>query len=174
MQITEEDIFKYVLFPDRLSQEANEYIKQNENRFEHQIEFYKMFMNSMNDKEISALAKKAVSKIKALQNIITLYPVVNKNNPGGNSLTLAAASQEIAKKQSESISYSDENSKYLVRLIRDKDKSILYFFSNTENKNQNLKITFLPTNFVLHIENTSRQIELEITDEIEKIVIDEE
>ncbi len=173
MPITEEDIFQYVLFPDKLSPDKKEYIKMNESQFEKPIEFYKSFMISLNDKEISELAKKAVRKIKALQKIISLYPVVNNKIPS-NNFTLAAASQKIAEKQYESFTFSDDDSNYLLRFIKYNDKSTLYFFSKTENKNQNLKITLLPANYVLNIENTSRQIELELFDEIEKIMIEEE
>ena len=174
MTISEEEIFKYVLFPDNLSNDVKEYIKKNENLFSVQIDFYKSYISSFNSDEISGLADKAIRKIPLLQNIIILYPVVNKNIHGKKSLTLAAASQEIAAKQSESITYSDENSKYLVRLIRDKEKSILFFFSKTEDKDKKLKITFLPSHEILHIENTSQQIGVSQFDEIEKIMIEEE
>lgn len=174
MVITEKEIFKYVLFPDDLSQDIKDYIQSNESLYSDLIGFYKSYINSYNDNDISNLAKKALRKIPALQNIIALYPVSNKKIFNTNALILAAASQEIAAKQSESVTYSDENSDYLVRLINNKDNSILYFFSKKENKNQELKITLFPSDNIFHIKNASCKIEIHHVKEIEKILIEEE
>jgi len=172
--ITDEILFKYVLFPDDLSREVKDFIRLNESSFSGQIEFYKSYINSLNSDEISSLANKALQKIPALQNIITLYPVIFKSVQNKNSLTLAAASHEVAAKQSESISYSDENSNYLIRLLKNKDKCVLYFFSKNENKNQKLKITFIPSNHIFHLINKSCQIDIHPAEEIEKILIEDE
>ena len=174
MTITEEDIFKYVLFPDDLTPELKDYIGENEKLFSNRIEFYKSYINSLNDEEIISESKKAVSKIPALQDIVVLYPAINKKIPLNNFTTLAAASAEVVYKQSESVTYTDENSKYLIRLISSKEKGILYFFPKAENKNQKLKITFLPANEIFHIENVSSQIEIAQPKEVEKIIIEEE
>ncbi|MCL5031124.1 MAG: hypothetical protein M1480_19130 [Bacteroidetes bacterium] len=174
MEITEEDIFKYILFPDEVEPEKKEYIRANENLFSEQINLCKSYLEFSNDNDIYIQSKKAADRILSKFIVVELFPVINKKLQKNNTLTLAAANADIANKQSESITYSDENSKYLVRLINNKEKNTLYFFSNKENKEQKLKITLVPSNEIIHITNNSQQIEIDQHKYIQKILIEQE
>ena len=173
MKISEEDIFMYVLYPNKLNQDINNYIRANENLFPVQIEFFKSYITSFNSPDIEIQSRKAIERILPLQNIIELFPLTAKIIPRKYAVTFAAATRDEVVKQSESITYSDENSKYLMRLISNKDKCILYFFPKSDNKDQELKITLMPSVEIHIIKNTSQQIEITQPNKIEKILIEE-
>ena len=174
MKISEEDIFKYVLFPDELEPETKEYIKKNEEAFAEQIEIVKDSSELSADFGISNQAKQAADRIYNKIFVVELHPVINKNISKDKTLNLAAANVEEINVQSESITYSDENSKYLVRIISNKEKNTLYFFSKDEDKEQKLKITLIPANEIIHISNNSQQIEIDRHFTIQKIQIEHE
>lgn len=174
MEITEEDIFKYVLFPDEIEPEKKEYIHSNENLFSEQIELCKSYLELSDDQGIIYQSKKAADIIFSKINVVELFPVVNKKPRKDHTLTLAAATAEIANIQSGSITYSDENSNYIVRIINNKDKNTLFFFSKDENKEMKFKITLLPSNKVLHIANNMQQIEIDQHNFVNKILIEQE
>ena len=153
MEITEEDIFKYVLFPDEIEIGKKEFIHANENLFSGQIEFCQAFLQASSNEEINIQSKNAVARIFSRIKVIELLPFINKKLPRNNTLTFAAATTEVANKQSESITYTDENSKYLVRVISNNDKNTLYFFSKDKNQQQKLKLTLIPSNEIYHITN---------------------
>ncbi len=174
MLITEEDIFKYVFFPGEIPKVKKEFIKDNEKLFAEQIDFCRSLLDTAGDEEIKDQIKKAADKILEKVKIIELYPVPNKKINKKNDLTLAAATTDIAYKQSESITYSDENSKYLVRVINNRDKYTLYFFSKEDDPGQKLKITLVPSLDTFHIRNSPQNIEIDKEQSIQKILIEQE
>ncbi len=172
MKIKEEDIFKYVLFPDELDSKRRDFIKENEILFSEQIRFYESYLKSKNDLDIIASAKKVISKIPALQKIIILSPVLNKNNSVNKIPTLAAATRAEVTKKSESITFTDENQKYMIRLITGNSKSILYFFPKIENEKQRIKLTLVPSNETFHVESKALEIEINNQSVVEKVFIE--
>lgn len=174
MEITEEDIFKYVLFPEEIEPEKKEYIQANEKLFAEQIELCRSSLEVSDDNEIISESKKAADIIFSKINVVELFPVVNKKPKKDNPLTLAAATAEIANMQSESITYSDENSNYIVRIVNNKDKNTLFFFSKDDNKEIKFKITLLPSNEILHVTDNLRQIEIDQHNFVSKILIEKE
>ena len=170
MQITEEDIFRYVLFPEELNSVKRKYISENENLFSDQIEFCKTF--STYSKEVEEQSKKAADRILGRIKIFELLPVTSFNM--NKTLTLVAATAKTAVKKSDSATYSDEDSKYLIRLIRSGDQKLLYFFPKEETKEKKLKLTLLPTGENYSISDSIQQIVIKSDFSIDKILIEEE
>ncbi len=174
MKITEKDIFKYVLFPNELDPVKNKYICENENLFSDRIEYYKYFTEIFNDNNLEGEIKKTVDKIISKLSVVELFPMKNNKPNKSNTLTLAAATKDVAKKMSESITYSDEDSKYLVRVIKNKNQNILYVFPKNDIEDQKLKITLIPSMSIFQIAGGIKQIEIPPQKVIEKILIEKE
>ncbi len=174
MEIKEEDIFKYVLFPDKLSSDKKELIHSNENLFSEQINFCKAFLGISAFIIDNDLSKNAVDRILSKIKIIELLPVESKTISKENSPLLAAATVEFANKKSESITYVDEESKYLIRLLNDDNKNTLFFFSKSENTIHKYKLTLLPSNESYHISSPTQMIEMDSAQIVQKILIEEE
>lgn len=63
MEISQVDIFKYVLFNDELDPDEKEYIRANEKLFFEQIEMCKSYLELSDDIEIKNMAKQAAERI---------------------------------------------------------------------------------------------------------------
>ncbi len=174
MVITEKDIFLYVLFPDELDSDKKKYIQENENLFSDRIEYFKFITEIFNDENIDTESKKAADIILARFKVVELLPVINNNLNKNNTVNLAAATNNVAEKLSESITYLDEDSKYLVKVIRNKNQNKLYFFSKNENREQKLRITLIPSMDIFHITNYSLKIDINPQLSIQKILIEKE
>ena len=172
MEIKEEDIFKYVLFPDTISPDKKELIHSNENLFSEQIDFCKAFLGISTSKIDNELSKNAVDRILNKIKVIELLPVKAKSLLKESSPLLAAASVEIANKKSESITFTDEESKFLIRLIRNDNKNTLFFFSKKENDFRKYKLTLLPSNESYNLSSPSEMIEIDNTQIVQKILIE--
>lgn len=174
MNITEEDIFKYVLFPDTLASDKKDIIHSNENLFSEQINFCKAFLTAPTSKIDLDPEKNAADRILSKIKIIKLLPVEPKTLSKEISPLLAAATAEFANKKSESITYVDEDSNYLIRLLNDNNKNTLFFFSKKENDARKFKLTLLPSNKSYHISSPTQMIEIDNAQTVQKILIEEE
>lgn len=174
MEIKEEDIFKYVLFPDTLASDKKEIISANANLFSEQINFCKAFLGISTSSNDIDLGKNAADRILSKIKVIELLPVESKFISKENSPLLAAATIEFADKKSESITYIDEESKYLIRLLNNDNKNTLFFFSKSEKEVRKFKLTLLPSNKSYHISSPTQMIEIDYTQTVERILIEEE
>lgn len=174
MEIKEEDIFKYVLLPDTLNSDKKEFIHSNENLFSEQIDFCKAFLRISTSKIDNELSKNSVDKILSKIKVIELLPVESKSTFKENSPLMAAATIDFAYKKSESITYVDEESKYLIRILNNDNKNTLFFFSKSENDVRKFKLTLLPSNVSYHISSPTQMIELDNAQNVERILIEEE
>ncbi len=174
MQIVEQDIFDYVHFPEKVTEEKKEYIKLNESLFSEQIQFCKEFQSFDKDKypglDIDEMAEEILSNIK----IITLFPVKNDEQLKDRQFSLVAASGQIAHKSSGSITFIDDSSKYLVRVVNYNNKNTLYFFPKDDQKSNKFKFTLLPGNETFHLKFPNKSFEIPSADLIQKILIEEE
>ncbi len=174
MEINEEDIFKYVLFTDELEPEKKDFLKKNEKLFSEQIELCKASAGLTSNAEIKRQTKQVKEKIFNKIFVVELYPVQNQKIFKDDDKDLAAANAEEISILSESITFSNEDSKYLVRIINNKGEKTLYFFSNEEEEDKKFKITLLPDNKSYHITHNSQQIEIDKYNLIQKILVEEE
>ena len=174
MQITEQDIFNYVHFPEEIIDEKKEYIKLNESLFSEQIKFCKSFLNFDKDKypgiNTDDMAEEILSNIK----ITVLFPVKKDEQLKDKKFSLVAASAQIAHKSSGSVTFIDDSSKYLVRVINYNNKNTLYFFPKDNRESNKFKFTLLPGNETFHLKLPDKSFEIPSADLIQKILIEEE
>ncbi len=174
MQITEQDIFNFVHFPDEITEEKKEFIKLNESLFSEQIQFCKIFLKFDKDKHTGINTDEMAEQILGNIKVTALFPIKNDDQFMDKQFSLVAASVQVANKSSESITFIDNNSKYLVRIINYNKKNTLYFFPKETGHNIKFKFTLLPSNETFHIEPPNKSFEIQSADLIEKILIEEE
>jgi len=86
-------------------------------------------------------------------------------------LYLAAASEELRKKI-ESITFIDDNSRFLVRLLQENGKALLFFFPPEEIKAKQFKLRLLPSDDILSVDLSKLPIELIDPPVIQKIQVE--
>jgi hypothetical protein len=161
--ISEQDIFNFVFYPDQLSIEKKEYLNRHIDEFKEQIDFCMILKQS----DIQSDYDK--EKCKYDFTIIELLPITPLNH-NCNYLTLAAASAELSKKI-ETKTFMDANSQYLVRLVCTEDEKKLYIFSK-EKCLVDAKLTLFPSEKSYKINPAEASIIIDKTEEVEKISIE--
>ncbi len=162
--ISEQDIFNFVLYPDQLSIEKKEYLNSHIDEFKEQINFCTSFKQYTMQSESRKTTQKHDVTLVELLPIKTIIPVNN------NFLTLAAASAELSKKI-ETKTFMDANSQFLVRLVCTEDEKKLYVFSK-EKCLEDAKLTLFPSEKSYKINPVEASIVIDKTEEIEKISIE--
>ncbi len=173
MDIMEEDIFKFVFYPDELDAEKKNYLSKNEALFREQIEFCRSILNAQNNAAIKTKSRNIAEEILQKISADVLLPVKGKKSFMEKQVTLAAATTE-AVKQSEAITFTDTNSKFLIRLIERNGKNFLYLFPKEEKASARYKITLYPSQKSYQINNPSEPIEIDEENSIQKILIEED
>lgn len=162
IDITEQDLFNYVFFPNILSSEVAEFLN-NSKEFNEEIEFFKELKNSLQQQlsyqEKRLLAKKIPSY--QLNEIIELYPVQTPAKKKVNGLILAAASEEQKKPVISSRTYYDNNKTYIIKVINYENSCKIFVFSTQYELIQNFDLIITPQNLRYHIDDNSVPLELD-------------
>lgn len=169
----EEDIFKFVFYPDELDAAKKNYLRLNENLFREQVEFCKSILTLQDNYAIKLKSKEISERILQKINAVFLFPVKGKKSFMEKQVTLAAATT-IAVKQSEAITFSDINSKFLVRLIEKDKKRFLYLFPKEDKTSYIYKITLYPSKKTYQINGPAEPVEIDGEESIQKILIEED
>lgn len=168
INITEEDIFKFVFSSESLTKEKSDYLTTNRERFKNEIDLCLEMKNPSDIDEVKTLTSMILQKIDSTT-IITLFPQLTK--PIEEIGIKLAAASVLKEKKSNSMSFADAESKYLVRIVKTESQTLLYLFASGNSKKQ-FKLTFYPSESEYQIEDLSRPIEILEEDVIEKINIE--
>lgn len=172
IDITEQDLFNYVFFPNILSSEVAEFLN-NSKEFNEEIEFFKELKNSLKQKlsyqEKKLLAKKIPSY--HLNEIIELYPQTRAKKKV-NGLILAAASEEKKKPVVSSRTYYDNNKTYIIKVINYENSCKIFVFSTQYELIQNFDLIITPQNLRYHIDDNSVPLELDFNVVPESITLE--
>lgn len=156
INITEEDIFKFVFNPENLANEKLEYLNSIQDRFKKEIDYCKGLLAQSNVTEIDSITDQVIQKVKYFK-IVELYPQIIKPRDE-NGVKLAAASILIEKKPN-SISFTDSESKYLIRVVKAESQHLLYLFSEDKSKHD-FRLTIHPSKTQYQITDLSKPIEI--------------
>lgn len=168
ISITEKDIYRFVFSPELLSKDKHDYLTVNRERFKDEIALCLEMKNDTNSDEIRILTDSILQKINSTS-IITLFPQITKSVEE-IGIKLAAASV-LKEKKSNSMSFADPDSKYLIRIVKTESQTLLYLFSSEKSKNH-FKLTFYPSESEYQITDLSRPIEILEEQVIEKISVE--
>ncbi|MFA7418583.1 MAG: hypothetical protein WCZ90_02770 [Melioribacteraceae bacterium] len=169
VQITEEDIFYFVNYPETLSVDKTDYINANLTRFSSQIEFYQSFNSQISAEESQQLKSEIEKRFSSPANTIRLSPTWNNAQTEVTGLRLAAASATLERKAN-SISFADSEQKFLIRILQTEEKRLLYFLSNVPiPPNTQLKLVLHPSNVHYIISDINEALEIYADSEIGSI-----
>lgn len=174
IEITEKDIFFYVNKKQSLDKKKRDYIEENESRFSSLIDIISDTKSpKVDEEEEAALELRIRSKFPDLQqNIYILYPIPAVESNVSEPLTMAAASPK-AQKSVEVKVFADKESKYLVKLIKNRSKILMCIFSEKNKIDKNLKIIIHPSSQKYMIADISKPIEVDPILFIKEIIVEE-
>ncbi len=163
-EISEHDIFNYVFYPDQVSRDKKDFLDQHRNDFLEQLEFCSFL------KQINSTVQKS-NFISGKSNVVELFPVVINIPDQNNYFTLAAGSSELSKKI-ETKTFTDNHSRFLVRLVSTIDEKTLYVFTK-EKTFKEAKLTLFPSHKSYKIDPTESSIKIDDFEEVESISIED-
>jgi hypothetical protein len=169
IEITEEDIYRFVYSPESLSKVKFHYLTANQERFKNEIALCSEIKYRPDIEEAVSLTDAILKKINS-STIIKLLPQITKPIEE-NGVKLAAASI-LKEKKSNSMSFTDSESKYLVRIVKTDSQYLLYLFTANDTITS-YKIRFNPSESVYQIDDISQPIEIIEEMHIEEITIEE-
>jgi len=130
IKVTEQDIFKYVFSPQSLSEEKREYLHGNE-KYQSQISYYKSVKSAIDSETSSDLKKKIAAKIPAytLANVFTLHQVKYSEEKEKSGKAIFAAKTKEESTKLKTYTFTDDEKKYLVRIISYEKSTRVYLLS---------------------------------------------
>lgn len=168
--ITEQDIFTFTFFREKLSAEKiNEILSGN--RFAQAREFYSL-LKSESDRDLSFNEKKSLAaKIPIYQfnRNYELLPFYGYDM--GNETKLAANSKKIDEDPS-SCSFLSETKEFLCRIVSMPSQKLLYCFSINHEALKNYKLTLHPSKITFECNSNSEPVIIPADLAIEKISIE--
>lgn len=170
MKISEKEIFDYVFYPENLTKDKVEYLK-NSRLFNEEINFYHSLKKAM-DEELSYEVKQKLGEkipIYILQKVIVLYPVKEPTKKSKIHLPVLAAASEKQKPAVSVKTFIDESNHYLIRLLNFKDSAKIYVFSTTEEVLKNYQVVIKPSGQTFEQDDNLKPIEFKSPLEAENI-----
>ncbi|MDR3667296.1 MAG: hypothetical protein P4L35_10680 [Ignavibacteriaceae bacterium] len=168
IEITELDLFTFVLFRNELSKEKKEFIESNIELFADQIEIIKQSQIPLNDE----LKEEAISKCRLPleKKEILVFPLNYEITvPSEATLTLAAKSADIDIHPL-TRTFIDEGKSVLLKLINEKGITKVFLFDSEGRSMEKYIITTYPSDIVISSNNDNPILNLNLA-EIEKISV---
>lgn len=169
MKITEKEIFCYVFFKDTLSRESILEIENNESLVA-ELEYY-FDLKEQLGKKIQVQTKVRLADkipIYSYNNIIVLEPSISWEVSKSIHMVRYAAATE-AKKDSSAVTFTNEEKSYFVRLHKNKDTYKVFVFSTLQDKLENIRLTFYPSNENVLIKDVENPFQISLSKFPDKI-----
>ena len=173
INVTENDLFRFVFYSDKLSSEKREYL-MNSNNYLIEIKFLNELKSSIQNEIAFPVKRKLAEKIPAykIAQIVELHPQESKtSNRKSDVLILAAATPDIESKVTVK-TFLDEDKSILIKLLNFGDHSKVYIFSTNDEVLTNFKVKFLPQNIEFELKDNTEPLQTNITTIPELIKID--
>lgn len=161
IKISEEDLFYFVFDKLKLSKEKVDFIENQKEYYKNEIDLL------LSIKYLDLNSIKTENSI--FDNIKLLLPQNNYSKEHSVPLHLAAASVEL-RKHDIAHSYTDSKNEYLIRIIEQVDRDLLYLLTEKSLPN-NVRIQIFPSGKEYFIKNNIQPIEILKEKTIEKIII---
>ena len=166
LNINEEDIFNYVFSLETLELDKRLFIENNIEKFLNEIEFCrkinKLEKTDLSQKELESLE----IALKSKDYRITLFP--QKIDLPEQEYKLAAASITLENKI-ESTTFTDKNSKFMIRIINYANHSEIFVFPSETQPINKYKLTLLPSKIELFGDSETNGIKTDHLTEIDQI-----
>ncbi len=169
IEISEQDVFNYVFFKDRVSSEKIQLIEMSKD-YSEVISFYIELKKSQDQPLAIEIKNKLASKIPAYRkaNIVNLYPLKENLQIKPNGNRLAADSKELKAKMTTK-TFVDNDKEYMIKVLNYGRITKVFVFSTKDEVVNNFDIVIEPHNLVFHFDDNSEPLKIEKDIEAEKI-----
>ena len=162
MFIDEQDLFNYVNFPEKLSEEKKRYIASNPDLFKDELDF----LNSIPKYDGSVLQADVKLKMhltKLGKNPKQIFRLVklNSNPVQQNNIRTLAADSASTNESPKSISFSDAAASFLIKVIINKDNTKIYTFTSHNEELNNFSLFLKPSGGIHHLQSNKTHITLD-------------
>lgn len=159
MEISEQDIFNYVFYPDKLLPAKYRYIKANMSLFERQIKLCENTFSALKD------------SVKGENRIITLIKKPAKYIPQKPQYYLAADSIKMDK-SIRTETYIDNGNNILVKAVYYPDKTKIFLFNEGDKSVGDFRLIIKSADRSFQIDNFNEPVELPSGLDIQNIIIE--
>ena len=142
LKVTEKDLFIYIFYPDKLSENTFKYINKNTEKFHSELELLSDMKANMNSPLPGEVSSKIMSEIESYEGKQEIFLYKSKETQPSEFL-LEASSGEDPNALTET--FQDENKLILVKIVSQKKKSKIYFFSKNTDKELPVYLRFYPS-----------------------------
>jgi len=171
MEINEQDIFNYVFFPDKVTTEVKNAIKQDADLAE-AVDFYREMNAELKSFISRSLKEKIASKIPAykLNNVLHLFPLPlpSGKSPAGRRLAADSESRHLISKLT-SRTFADEDKEYMIKVINHESGTKVFVFSVKNDIVKNFDIIIEPKDQRYHFKDNSQPLIINREIEIDSI-----
>lgn len=167
MYITQEDVMKFVFFNESLDEDIKKYIQSHIEDYAEQIHLCKQLKAPLSEEDNKVFSEMIVTRFPATVKSFVLYPKTDRILPRKEVLTLAAASE--VQNRIETLSFTDNESQVIVRIIKENDEQRLYLFPLIES-GSTYKIILYPSEEIVIINNLQASYKI-TSDTITKIIV---
>jgi len=166
--MTEQDIFNYVFFPEKVSDEIRASI-EGRKELKPLIGYFSGIKEEIGSDVPRNLQEKIAAKIPGyhLSKIVefNLYDIPLQKET--NAIRYAADSEP--EKSPEAKTFIDAEKKYILRLVTTGDRRLLYIFSTDNKLITDFTISVIPSKKEYHLKDNTRPLQLPLDIEIENI-----
>ncbi|MBK7981953.1 MAG: hypothetical protein IPK06_18470 [Ignavibacteriae bacterium] len=147
MDITEQDLFKYIMYPESLSEDTYKFIFANESKFEKELDFLKQLNADLKKPTEDSTLEKLYKRIEE-QNSFgkIILELEEKSGKNSNEECFLAAASIINKDEIKCATFVDKNKSYILKMVTKNSESKFYLFTKNLVQNKIVNITFLPSN----------------------------
>lgn len=172
--ITEQDVFNYIFYPN-LVEEKKKILINSSQEYGYLLQFYRKIKTD-SEKTISNEVKHNLSLRINLYKHSRFFRLkkIDEDPPKRrkSEYPLLAAASEEDDQSVTAKSFLDPANKYLIRVIKIKDKIKIYSFSADEKEIRNFKLKIFPSGKEFPMEDNSRPLELNEDIEIEEVQLE--
>ncbi|MCH7515744.1 MAG: hypothetical protein IIA49_00100 [Bacteroidetes bacterium] len=170
IKINEQDIFRYIFSPHLLSEVKRKYLRRNE-KYENQISYYESVKKAIDSETFIDLKKKIATKIPeyTLANVFTLHPVKYEEKKERNGSVIFAAKTKEEQAKLKTYTFTDDDRKFLIRIICFENTAKLFLFSLTEKVIENITVKILPGGEEIFMNNNNTSLMIDKRIDVESI-----
>jgi len=168
MKITEQDIFNFVFYPEKLEADKFKFISSNRDKHQEIISFCES-LQTANNANLEGVADSINKNInRKSTNIIQLNKVEPKAKK--DDYFIAADSPQL-QPQIKTDTFIDESKTYFAKAIYYEENIKIFLFENENNVLENIELSLLPSEKVYQLESNHAPIIIENRESIDSIKI---
>jgi hypothetical protein len=170
IQVTEQDIFNFVFYPDTLTEEKKNIIIKDSS-FSEAVDFYMNLKREISSNLDLTTKRMVAKKISAysLPSVIVLHQLKEpaKERPS----RLAADSETELKPRITTKTFVDDEKNYMVKILQNGKSTKIFVFSTQDEILENFNLYIEPQELEFHFKDNTEPLVLEGKLEIENIKI---